>query len=185
MRGTNVETASYQRCEHPGFSGAIHEVQYMRGIGGGGFKVGGGGFKVGGGGFKEEVDSRLEEEVDSKLEGGDKRLEGVDSRLEGVFWSSEDAQGPQHQLQTANRGVQYVKGGYMVCRMITGYQRQWQLEPVFSNVTKKDFPNTSTPNRRSVVSLAVDPTAVLRPRELQTRDAELAGTRSVGMWCGE
>eukprot|EP00976_Prorocentrum_cordatum_P109582 1195044-Prorocentrum_minimum.AAC.2 len=32
----------------------------------------------------------------------------------GVVWSGEDAHGPQHRQQTANRGVQYrgVKGGY-------------------------------------------------------------------------
>eukprot|EP00976_Prorocentrum_cordatum_P088541 1187350-Prorocentrum_minimum.AAC.1 len=31
--------------------------------------------------------------------------------LGGVVWSSEDAEsGPQHRLQTANQGVQYVKG---------------------------------------------------------------------------
>eukprot|EP00959_Pyramimonas_sp_CCMP1952_P422279 8846088-Pyramimonas_sp.AAC.1 len=30
--------------------------------------------------------------------------------MEGVVWSSKDAQGPQRRLQTANQGVQYVKG---------------------------------------------------------------------------
>eukprot|EP00976_Prorocentrum_cordatum_P068180 1179029-Prorocentrum_minimum.AAC.5 len=37
--------------------------------------------------------------------------------LGGVVWSSEDAQAPQHRLQTANHGVQYVKGRLgSVCR---------------------------------------------------------------------
>eukprot|EP00976_Prorocentrum_cordatum_P008789 175233-Prorocentrum_minimum.AAC.2 len=27
----------------------------------------------------------------------------------GVLWSGEDARGPQHRLQIANQGVQYVK----------------------------------------------------------------------------
>eukprot|EP00976_Prorocentrum_cordatum_P056148 1132651-Prorocentrum_minimum.AAC.1 len=37
------------------------------------------------------------------------RSEGVVT-CEGVVWSSEDTQGPEHRLQTANQGVQYVKG---------------------------------------------------------------------------
>eukprot|EP00976_Prorocentrum_cordatum_P024853 505717-Prorocentrum_minimum.AAC.3 len=31
-------------------------------------------------------------------------------RGQGVVWSSEDARGPQHRLQTTNQRVQYVKG---------------------------------------------------------------------------
>eukprot|EP00976_Prorocentrum_cordatum_P072567 1180764-Prorocentrum_minimum.AAC.4 len=30
----------------------------------------------------------------------------------GIAWSSEDAQGPQHRLQTANQGVHYIKGDF-------------------------------------------------------------------------
>eukprot|EP00976_Prorocentrum_cordatum_P061768 1176438-Prorocentrum_minimum.AAC.3 len=32
----------------------------------------------------------------------------------GVVWSSEDAHGPQHRLQTTNQVVQYVKGVYRI-----------------------------------------------------------------------
>eukprot|EP00959_Pyramimonas_sp_CCMP1952_P259962 5435085-Pyramimonas_sp.AAC.2 len=38
--------------------------------------------------------------------------------LKSVVWSSEDAQGPQHRLQTAaNQGVQYTQGGNMISRI--------------------------------------------------------------------
>eukprot|EP00976_Prorocentrum_cordatum_P002255 44158-Prorocentrum_minimum.AAC.1 len=48
-------------------------------------------------------------EANSQPEGGiQSQTGGFTAR--GVVWSSEDAQGPQHRLQTAHRGVQYVKG---------------------------------------------------------------------------
>eukprot|EP00959_Pyramimonas_sp_CCMP1952_P229725 4802926-Pyramimonas_sp.AAC.1 len=43
-------------------------------------------------------------------EGGGFTLRAVDSSLEGVVWSSEATQGPQHRLQTANQGEQYIQG---------------------------------------------------------------------------
>eukprot|EP00959_Pyramimonas_sp_CCMP1952_P446940 9358239-Pyramimonas_sp.AAC.1 len=36
---------------------------------------------------------------------------GLDCQARGVVWSSEDAQGPQHQLPTARQVEQYVKRG--------------------------------------------------------------------------
>eukprot|EP00959_Pyramimonas_sp_CCMP1952_P362648 7594604-Pyramimonas_sp.AAC.2 len=41
-------------------------------------------------------------------EGVNSCSEGVNSCSEGVVWSNEDAQGPQHRLQTAHQGVHYV-----------------------------------------------------------------------------
>eukprot|EP00959_Pyramimonas_sp_CCMP1952_P121959 2549477-Pyramimonas_sp.AAC.1 len=35
---------------------------------------------------------------------------GVRIYRSGVVWSSKDVEGPQHRLQTANQGVQYIKG---------------------------------------------------------------------------
>eukprot|EP00959_Pyramimonas_sp_CCMP1952_P077135 1612315-Pyramimonas_sp.AAC.1 len=52
----------------------------------------------------ERVDSGTEK-VDSGTEGADSGTERVDSGTEGVVWSSEDAQRPQHRLQTANQCV--------------------------------------------------------------------------------
>eukprot|EP00976_Prorocentrum_cordatum_P070543 1179967-Prorocentrum_minimum.AAC.7 len=49
--------------------------------------------------------------VDSGPQGVDSGPQRVDLGPQGVVWSSEDAEsGPQHRLQTANKGVQCVEG---------------------------------------------------------------------------